>query len=345
MNIDTLKSTAEAMVAPGKGIIAADESAGTCQKRFDAVGVECTEETRRAYRTMMFETPSLEQYICGVILYDETIRQKGTGGVPVPEILSKKGILPGIKVDAGAKDLALHPNEKVTEGLDGLRERLAEYRTMGAKFAKWRAVITIGDGIPSEACIFANAHALARYAAACQEADIVPIVEPEVLIDGEHTIEQCFEVTEETLEEVFEELDHQKVAPEGTILKASMVLAGKKAAKQSSVEEVADQTLRVLQATVPKNLAGIVFLSGGQGDEQATAHLNAMNKLGKLPWPLSFSYSRAIQNPVLKRWANPPAGGPANTKAAQDTLLFRAKMNSLAAQGKYSDEMEKERPY
>jgi len=345
MNIDTLKSTAEAMVAPGKGIIAADESAGTCQKRFDAVGVECTEETRRAYRTMMFETPSLEQYICGVILYDETIRQKGTGGVPVPEILSKKGILPGIKVDAGAKDLALHPNEKVTEGLDGLRERLAEYRTMGAKFAKWRAVITIGDGIPSEACIFANAHALARYAAACQEADIVPIVEPEVLIDGEHTIEQCFEVTEETLEEVFEELDHQKPIFLGTILKASMVLAGKKAAKQSSVEEVADQTLRVLQATVPKNLAGIVFLSGGQGDEQATAHLNAMNKLGKLPWPLSFSYSRAIQNPVLKRWANPPAGGPANTKAAQDTLLFRAKMNSLAAQGKYSDEMEKERPY
>src|SRR3989344_8858037 len=320
MNIENLIRTAKTMVAQGKGIIAADESAATCKKRFDSVGVECTEETRRAYRTMLFETPGLEQYVSGVILYDETIRQKGSDGTAVPEILSKKGILPGIKVDGGLEELALHPGEKVTEGLDGLRERLAEYRTMGAKFAKWRAVITIGDGIPSEACIFANAHALARYAAACQEADIVPIVEPEVLIDGEHTIEQCFEVTEETLEEVFEELDHQKVAPEGTILKASMVLAGKKAAKQSSVEEVADQTLRVLHATVPKNLAGIVFLSGGQGDEQATAHLNAMNKLGKLPWPLSFSYSRAIQNPVLKRWANPPAGGPANTKAAQDTL-------------------------
>ena len=342
MDIEILKRTAKEMVTPGKGIIAADESSGTCQKRFDAVGVECTLESRRAYRTMMFETQGLERYISGVILYDETIRQKGSDGTPVPEILSRKGIIAGIKVDAGAKDLALHAGEKVTEGLDGLRERLAEYKTFGAKFAKWRAVITIGNGIPSEACIFANAHALARYAALCQEADIVPIVEPEVLIDGEHTIEQCFEATETTLEEVFEELAHQGVVAEGTILKASMVIAGKKAPKQSTVEEVADQTPRVLNATVPKNLAGIVFLSGGQGDEQATAHLNAMNKRGTQPWPLSFSYSRAIQNPVLKKWAENPK---ANIKAAQDILLFRSKMNSLAAQGKYSDEMEKERPY
>lgn len=291
---------------------------------------------------MIFETPGLEQFISGVILYDETIRQKGSNGVPVPEILSKKGILPGIKVDAGAKDLALHPGEKVTEGLDGLRERLAEYKALGATFAKWRAVITIGDGIPSEACIFANAHALARYAALCQEADIVPIIEPEVLIDGDHTIEQCYEVTETTLEEVFEELAHQGVEPEGTILKASMVIAGKYASKQSSVEEVANATLRVLNATVSKNLAGIVFLSGGQGDEQATAHLDAMNKKGPHPWPLSFSYSRAIQNPVLKKWAENPS---ANVRAAQDILLFRSRMNSLATRGKYSDEMEKERPY
>jgi fructose-bisphosphate aldolase class I len=295
---------------------------------------------------MLFETPGLEQYVSGIILYDETIRQKGSDGTLVPEILSKKGILPGIKVDAGAKDLALHPNEKVTEGLDGLRERLAEYSAMGAKFAKWRAVITIGDGIPSEACIFANAHALARYAALCQEASIVPIIEPEVLIDGDHTIEQCFEVSETTLEEVFEELAHQGVALEGTILKASMVIAGKKATKQSSVDEVADQTVRVLTATVPKDLAGVVFLSGGQGDEQATAHLNKMNQMGAAALPagrqVSFSYSRAIQNPVLKKWAEDPAS---NAKAAQDILLFRSKMNSLAAQGKYSDDMEKQRPY
>lgn len=350
MNIEVLKATAKQMVAPGKGIIAADESDSTCKKRFDAVGVECTEENRRLYRTTLFETTGLEQYISGVILYDETIRQKGSGGLLVPEILSKKGILPGIKVDAGAKDMALHPGEKITEGLDGLRERLAEHKTLGAKFAKWRAVITIGEGIPSEACVSANAHALARYAALCQEADVVPIVEPEVLIDGDHTIEECYETTETTLEEVFEELNHQGVMLEGTILKASMVIAGKKAPKQSSVEEVADQTLRVLNATLPKNLAGVVFLSGGQGDEQATSHLNKMNQLGpstalgvnKQPWPLSFSYSRAIQNPVLKKWAENPS---TNVKAAQDVLLFRAKINSLATQGKYSDEMENDRPY
>ncbi len=340
MNLDILKQTAKTMVASGKGIIAADESATTCKKRFDAVGVDCTEETRRAYRTMMFETPGLEQYISGVILYDETLRQKGSDGTLVSQLLAQKGILPGIKVDAGVKDLALHPEEKITEGLDGLRERLAEYSAMGAKFAKWRAVITIGDGIPSEACIFANAHALARYAALCQEADIVPMIEPEVLIDGEHTLEQCYEATETALEEMFEELSHQGVALEGTILKASMVIAGKKAQKQSTVEEVADQTVRVLNATVPKNLAGVVFLSGGQGDEQATAHLNKMNQIGKQPWPLSFSYSRAIQNPVLVEWAKSK-----DAKKAQDILLFRSKMNFLAAQGKYSDEMENERPY
>ena len=346
MNKELLIQTAKAMVAPGKGLIAADESSPTCAKRFESVGVPCTEETRRAYREVLLGAEGLEQYVSGVILFDETIRQSAADGTLFPELLVRKGIIPGIKVDGGAKELALHAGEKITEGLDGLRERLAEYFALGARFAKWRAVITIGESagrrIPSEACIFANAHAIARYAALCQEADIVPIIEPEVLIDGDHTIEQCFEAAETTLEEVFEELNHQGVAPEGAILKASMVIAGKKAAKQSSVEEVADQTLRVLNATVPKNLAGIVFLSGGQGDEQATAHLNKMNQSGKQPWPLSFSYSRAIQNPVLKKWAENPK---ANVKAAQDILLSRSKMNSLASQGKYSDELEKERPY
>lgn len=342
MDLNVLTKTAKQMVAPGKGIIAADESAGTCQKRFDSVGVECTEENRRAYRQTLFTAEGLEQYVSGVILYDETIKQKADDGTPLPQVLAKKGILPGIKVDAGAKDFALHPDEKVTEGLDGLRERLAEYRKLGATFAKWRAVITIGNDIPTEACIHANAHAMARYAALCQEADIVPMVEPEVLIDGDHSVERCFEVTEETLEETFEELERQRVAPEGTILKASMVIAGKKAAKQLTPEEVADQTIRVLMAEVPKNLAGVVFLSGGQGDEQATANLNAMNKIGGTPWPLTFSYSRAIQNPVLKIWAADPKG---NAAKAQTALLFRSKMCSLAAQGKYADEMEKERPY
>jgi len=346
MDINILKQTGERMVAPGKGILAADESAVTCKKRFDSVGVECTEDNRRAYRQTLFTAEGLEQYISGVILHDETIRQKGDTGKRLAEILAEKGILPGIKVDGGPKNLALHGEEKITEGLDGLRERLAEYKTLGAKFAKWRAVITIGENMPSEACVSANAHALARYAALCQEADIVPMIEPEVLIDGDHTLEECYAVTETVLEEVFEELNHQGVAPEGTILKASMVISGKKAAKQSTVEEVADNTIRVLKATVPANLAGVVFLSGGQGDEQATAHLDAMNSAshnwGKMAWPLTFSYSRAIQNPVLKKWSENPE---ANVKAAQDILLFRSKMNSLAAQGKYSSEVEKERPY
>jgi len=342
MNASNLSKIAKQMVAPGRGLIAADESSGTCQKRFDAVGVPCTEENRRAYREVILTAPGLEQYVSGIILYDETIRQETSDGEPFASVLAGKGILPGIKVDGGAKDMALHPDEKITEGLDGLRERLAEYNTLGAKFAKWRAVITIGKGIPSEACIHANAHAMARYAALCQEADIVPIVEPEVLIDGDQSLEKSFEVTSATLKETFQELANQNVALEGVILKASMVIAGKKAAQQSTAKEVAEMTVKCLKENVPANLAGVVFLSGGQGDEQATENLDEMNKLGKLPWPLSFSYSRAIQNPVLKLWAANPS---ANVPKAQETLLFRSKMNSLAAQGKYSSEMEKERPY
>jgi fructose-bisphosphate aldolase class I len=341
MNKTTLTKVAKQMVAAGKGIIAADESSGTCQKRFDAVGVPCTEENRRAYRGTLITTQGLEQYVSGVILHDETIRQETSDGVPFPSVLSDKGILPGIKVDAGTKELALHAGEKVTEGLDGLRERLAEYKTFGATFAKWRAVITIGEGMPSNACIHANAHAMARYAALCQEADIVPIVEPEVLIDGDHSIERCYEVSAATLKKTFEELAGQDVMLEGVILKASMVIAGKKAGKQSTPKEVAAATVKCLKENVPSNLAGIVFLSGGQGDEQATENLDEMNKLGKLPWPLSFSYSRAIQNPVLKLWAANPS---ANVPKAQETLLFRSKMNSLASLGKYSSEMEKQRP-
>lgn len=341
MNTTPLNETARAMVAKGKGIIAADESSGTCEKRFASVGVPCTEETRREYREMLLGADGLEAYVSGVILYDETLRQKTSDGTPFPQMLAAKGILPGIKVDAGAKDLALHPNEKITEGLDGLRERLAEYSKLGAKFAKWRAVITIGAGIPSDACIHANAHALARYSALCQEAGIVPIIEPEVLIDGDHTIERSFEVTSATQKKLFEELAGQNVAMEGVILKASMVIAGKSAAQRSSAAEVAQMTLKCLNANVPKDLAGIVFLSGGQGDEQATENLNEMNKIGAA-WPLTFSYARAIQNPVLKIWSQDIVNNVAPARAA---LLFRSKMNSLAAQGKYSSEMEKERPY
>ena len=342
MNIETLRKTAKQMVADGKGIIAADESSGTCEKRFTTVGVPCTEENRRIYRQTIITAPDFEKYLSGIILYDETIRQEDDNGERFADILTKKGILPGIKVDAGAKDLALHPDEKVTEGLDGLRERLAEYKTFGAMFAKWRAVITIGNNMPSDACIHANAHAMARYAALCQEADIVPIVEPECLIDGDHSIEKSYEVTVKALRKTFEELEGQDVVFEGVVLKASMVIAGKKAPKQSSPQEVAEMTLKALKETVPADLAGVVFLSGGQGDEQATENLDAMNKLGGVPWPLSFSYARAIQNPVLKLWAENPS---ANVGKAQSALIFRSKMNSLAAQGKYSSEMEKERPY
>ena len=342
MNASTLKTVAKQMVAPGKGIIAADESAGTCQKRFDAVGVSCTEDNRRAYRQTLFSAPELEQYVSGVILYDETIRQESDDGEAFADLLVKKGILPGIKVDGGPKNLALHGDEKVTEGLDGLRERLAEYKTFGAAFAKWRAVITIGKDMPSSACIHANAHAMARYAALCQEADIVPIVEPEVLIEGDHSLEKCFEASAATLKKTFEELASQDVMLEGVILKASMVIAGKGAAQQSSAKEVAEATVRCLKENVPANLAGVVFLSGGQGDEQATENLDEMNKLGKLPWPLTFSYSRAIQNPVLKLWAANPN---ANVGKAQEALLFRSKMNSLASLGKYSSGMEDKRSY
>lgn len=342
MNADILKATAKQMVAGGKGILAADESSGTCQKRFDSVGVECTEENRRLYRQTIITAPDLEKYVSGIILFDETIRQKDDSGQRFPDLLAARGILPGIKVDAGAKDLALHSGEQVTEGLDKLRERFVEYSTFGAKFSKWRAVITIGESIPSEACIHANAHAMARYAALCQEADIVPMIEPEVLIDGDHSIERCYEATLATLNETFSELQQQGVLLEGAILKTSMVIAGKKHEKQSTPEEVGEMTVRLLKEVVPHNLAGVVFLSGGQGDEQASANLDAMNKIGGTPWPLTFSYSRAIQNPVLKIWA---ADMQNNVGKAQDALVFRSRMNSLAAEGKYSAEMETERTY
>jgi fructose-bisphosphate aldolase class I len=342
MNADLLQQTAKQMVAPGKGLIAADESSATCQKRFDSVGVPCTEENRRAYRDLIITAPEIEQYVSGVILHDETIRQQSLTGVPFAEALSKRGILPGIKVDKGPVELGLHPGEKVTEGLDGLRDRLAEYAKLGARFAKWRAVITIGEDMPSRACIRANAHAMARYAALCQEFDIVPIVEPEVLIDGDHSIDRCYEVSVVTLRKTFKQLMKQDVMLEGVILKASMVIAGKKATEQSSPQDVAEMTIHALKASVPATVAGVVFLSGGQGDEQATENLNAMNALGMSPWPLSFSYARAIQNPALKIWSQDIR---ANVGKAQAALAFRAKMNSLAAQGTYSSELEAKRGY
>ena len=339
MNIKILKNTAAAILAPQKGILAADESAPTCAKRFASAGVPCTEETSREYRELLLTTPDIEKYLSGVILFDETIRQKTKDGLPFPEALIKKGIIPGIKVDAGAKELALHPGEKVTEGLDGLRERLAEYKALGARFAKWRAVITIGPNIPSQACISTNAHALARYSALCQEADIVPIVEPEVLIDGDHTIEQSYEASQAILKNLFRELADQNVALEGTILKASMVISGKESKKQASREEVAQATIKCLKENLPKNLAGVVFLSGGQSDEQATEHLNLINKIGKVPWRLTFSYARAIQNPVLKLWA------AKKIELAKQVYLFRAKANALASAGIYDPSSEKNRPY
>jgi len=333
-----LSKTAAAMVAKGRGLLAADESSGTAEKRFKSVGVECTEPNRRAYRGLLFATPGVEQFISGVILFDETIRQKTDAGVPFPEYLAKKGIVPGIKVDKGAKDLALCPGEKVTEGLDGLRERLAEYFRLGARFAKWRAVITIGEAIPTHACLYANAHALARYAALCQEASIVPIIEPEVLLDGDHTIERCEAVTEATLRATYAALAAHNVSFEHTILKASMVLSGKDCARQAGVDEVAERTLRVLKRTVPAAQPGIVFLSGGQSDVDATAHLNAMAAMPDLPWPLTFSYSRALQNPALKAWR----GQAGNVAAAQKAFYHRAHMNGLACQGKWTQAIEKQ---
>lgn len=335
--MNELEQTARAMVARGKGILAIDESQPTIKKRFDSIKIESTEDNRRAYRDLLITNPGGAAYISGMILFDETMRQKTADGVPFPEALIKQGILPGIKVDTGAKDLAGHPGEMVTEGLDGLRGRLAEYKKLGARFAKWRAVITIGDGIPSTGCIEANAHALARYAALCQEAGIVPMVEPEVLMDADNTIDRCYDVTLTTLKTVFDELYRQRVTREHTILKINMVIAGKKCPVQACVQEVADKTVRCLVNTVPAALPGIVFLSGGQSAQLATAHLNAMNKTyPHLPWPLSFSYGRALQDPCLKAWS----GKKENIKSAQAALLHREKCNSLACLGKYDEAME-----
>jgi fructose-bisphosphate aldolase, class I len=335
--MNELEQIARALVAPGKGILAADESSGTIKKRFDSIGVGSTEDTRRAYRDLLFTTEGAADYISGVILYDETIRQTGHDGTPFPKVLESQGIIPGIKVDLGAKDLANAPGEKITEGLDGLRERFAEYRELGAKFAKWRAVISIGDGIPSEYCLWTNAHALARYAALSQEAGLVPIVEPEVLMDGDHTIERAFDVTSRTLHAVFTELRDQKVWFEQLLLKPNMVLSGYDASERAGVQEVAELTLRCFYRHVPAAVPGIVFLSGGQSDEDATAHLNAMNAMGPHPWELSFSYGRALQAPALKAWG----GETANVAAGQAAYLHRAKMNGLARSGSYSPDMEK----
>lgn len=332
-----LEQTASAMVANDKGILAIDESQPTITKRFDTIGLESTEENRRAYRDLLITAPGASDYISGMILFDETIHQSSSDGTPFAKALSEQGIMPGIKVDMGAKDLAGHPGEKVTEGLDGLRDRLAEYRKLGARFAKWRAVITIGEDIPSEACIRANAHALARYAGLCQEAGIVPMVEPETLMDADNSIDTCYEVTVRTLKALFDELRGQDVAIEHTILKVNMVISGKKCPEQAGIDEVAEKTVKCLKATVPPELPGIVFLSGGQSAELATAHLNAMNAQYKdLPWPLSFSYGRALQEPCLKAWA----GKADNVEVARHALLHREKMNSLACKGEYSGDME-----
>ena len=340
MPANDLASIARAMVAPGKGILAADESTGTIERRFNSIKVENIEENRRAYRDMLFAARDLGKYISGVILFDETLRQKSADGTSFVELLQKNGILPGIKVDAGAKPLPFCPGETVTEGLDNLPKRCAEYVKLGAKFAKWRAVITIGKGIPSRTCIEENAHALARYAAICQEAGLVPIVEPEVLMDGDHTIDRCEEITEWTLNSVYDAMYLNKVNLEGSVLKPSMVISGSTCAQQAGVEEVAERTVRTLKRTVPSAVAGIVFLSGGQSDELATAHLNAMNRKFKsaLPWPVSFSYGRALQAASLKAWK----GNPANVAAAQAALIHRSRMNGLASTGAYSESAEKQ---
>jgi len=336
MSSNNLNEIAQALVAPGKGILAADESTGTIENRFKSINVENTEENRRAYRDLLFTTKGVGDWISGVILFDETLRQKSADGTSFVDLLNKHGVLPGIKVDAGAKPLAFCPGETVTEGLDNLPKRCAEYVKLGAKFAKWRAVIDIGADIPSSTAIAANAHALARYAAICQEAGLVPIVEPEVLMDGDHTIERCEQVTEWTLNAVYEALYMSRVSLEGSVLKPSMVISGKKCARQAGVDEVAERTVRILKRTVPAAVPGVVFLSGGQSDEVATAHLDAMNKLGNNPWPLSFSYGRALQQPTLKAWR----GAAANVPAAQAALAHRSRMNSLAALGRYSAGME-----
>jgi fructose-bisphosphate aldolase class I len=338
MNLSELNKVAEAMVAPGRGILAADESNGTIKKRFDTLGVESTEDNRRDYREMLFRTKdAMSKYISGVILYDETIRQKAKDGTPLVQIITQAGSLPGIKVDKGTKPLPNCPGELITEGLDGLGERLAEYRELGAKFAKWRAVIDIGPGIPSYNCLMTNAHALARYAALCQSEGIVPIVEPEVLMDGDHDIERCAAITEWALKTVFEQLYYQRVALEGMVLKPNMVVPGKKSAKKASVEEVAEKTVRVLKACVPASVPGIAFLSGGQSDEDATAHLDAINRMGDLPWNVTFSYGRALQAAPQKTWS----GKSENVAAAQRALNHRAAMNGLAARGEWKADLER----
>ena len=339
MNAQQLKDTAQAMVAGDKGLLAMDESNPTCHQRFAKLGIPQTVEARRAYREMLITTPGLNESISGAILYDETLRQQKKDGTPFAKIALDAGIIPGIKVDAGAKALAGHPGEKITEGLDGLRDRLAEYVQMGARFAKWRAVIAIGEGIPSCACIAANAHALARYAALCQEAGLVPIVEPEVLMDGDHSMERCFEVTEEVLHAVFRQMYMQRVILEGMILKPNMVLPGLACSKQESPDEVADATVRCMLRAVPAAVPGIAFLSGGQTAELASARLNAMNTRFKsrLPWALAFSFARALQQPAMEIWR----GDDANVRAAQQALYHRAKCNQTARRGEYGTAMEK----
>jgi len=340
MNLSELNKVATAMVAPGRGILAADESTGTIKKRFDTLGVESTPDTRRDYREMLFRsTDAMSKYISGVILYDETIRQNAKDGTPLVKLIEKAGTLPGIKVDKGTKPLPFHPGEVVTEGLDGLRERLVEYRGLGARFAKWRAVIDVGQahGLPSYACVAANAHALARYAALCQDENIVPIVEPEVLMDGDHDIDRCVEVTRWVLKETFQALFFARVALEGMVLKPNMAVPGKKSGKRASVAEVADKTLRVLKECVPAAVPGIAFLSGGQSDEEATAHLDAINKMGDLPWRVTFSYGRALQAAPQKAWS----GKPENTAAAQRAFGHRAMMNGLATMGQWKADLER----
>jgi fructose-bisphosphate aldolase class I len=336
MNTDTLRSTAAALVAPGKGILAADESSGTIKKRFDSIGVSSTEENRRAYRDLLLTTPGLAEHISGVILFDETIRQSSLGGTPFAESLARDGVIPGIKVDTGAKGLAGFAGETVTEGLDGLRERLSEYGQLGARFAKWRATLFCGEGLPTDYALHANAHAMARYAALCQEADIVPIVEPEVLMDGTHTIEVCEDATGRTLRALYAELADARVDLSGSLLKVNMVLSAKGCPTQAGPLEVAEATVRCLTANVPADVPGVVFLSGGQSDEDATIHLNEMNRIGPHPWELSFSYGRALQAPSLAAWG----GDPANVQAAQRALAHRAHMNGLARSGEYSSDME-----
>ena len=337
MDVRKLQETARELVAPGKGILAADESFGTIGKRFDALGIESSEDSRRAYREMLFTTEGIGEYLSGVILFDETIRQKTSDGTPMAEAIENAGVIPGIKVDKSAVDLPLSKGEKFTQGLDGLGERLAEYKELGARFTKWRAVITIGDGIPTKSCIDANAEALALYAAFAQEYDLVPIVEPEVLIDGDHSIEQCYDATDWMLHATFDEIHDHGVVLSGMLLKPNMVISGKDASQQAGVEDVATATVECLHRNVPAAVPGIVFLSGGQTDLQATAHLNAMNSMyNALPWELSFSYARALQGQPMEIW-----GGDAdNVEAAQKAFRHRARMNSAARAGSYSEDME-----